>query len=297
MQPFPKSWDIIRPAIQDMMDQQKNLWKLNLLGAVGTYALVPLLMAPIGFLVFSNMLAPSPVKLVLTILLGIVIGLAFLALAVWYSNHYMLRALGIVRKETAVITPKASMEKVPGAFLVAILQGLATMLVPFLILVIFVGGNLLALVGSFESPEAMQGLNLGLGALGSVGLLASICLAVFVGVRLQFSSFSFLDRGTRGLDALKASWKLSDGRFWKILGVLFIYFLVYFAASIVMGILIAIVNGIFGGNWFGSVLTTLLNAVFISFLFLPASMFFSVRLYEAVRHLPALTAPTPTTSS
>ncbi len=304
MHPFPKSWDIIRPAIQDMLDNAKSLWKINLIGALGSYVAVPLLLAPIAFLSIGSMsddtagtiasmggAGMSGAGLVGAIILSIVLGLVILGLAVWYGSHYTLQALKIIRKETGSVEPKASFGKIPGAILIAILQGLATVAIPLIATIAFAGASFAALFGG--GVDSLRTLNAGLGLL----VLLSFIPAIFLGVRLQFSGTTFLDQGKRGLEALKSSWKMTDGRFWKILGVLFVFFLVYLLASIVMGIIVAIVGGIFGNGWLGTILTTIINAGFTSFLLAPTAIFFSVRLYEALRHLPAITAPTQTTSS
>lgn len=293
MHSFPKSWDIVRPAIQDMLDNAKSLWKLNLIGALGSYALMPLLMAPIGMLLVGNAMEPSGAKVALMVLLVIIIGLASLILAVWYGTHYTLQALKIVRKESGSVEPKASFGKVPGAILIAILQGLATVAIPLVAIIAFAGASVASFFGGGADVDGFRSLNAGLGFL----MVLSFIPAIFLGVRLQFSGTTFLDQGKRGLEALKSSWKMTDGRFWKTLGVLFVFFLVYLLASIVMGIIVAIVGGIFGNGWLGTILTTIINAGFTSFLLAPTAIFFSVRLYEALRHLPAITAPTQTTSS
>ncbi len=299
MQPFPNAWSIVRPAIQDTLDNAKALWKLNLIGALGSYVLVPLVAAPVGFLAVMGFADTSIAKIGLAILLGLVLGVAALALAIWYGAHYTLQGLKIVRKEAGMIDPKASAQKVPGAVWVAILQALATGAIPLILLIITAGSSLLALLntGFSESATAARGFNVGMGLVGVVGFFAAGIIAVYAGLRLQFSSLSFLDQGKRGVEALKASWKLTDGRFWKILGVLFVFFLVYLLASFVLGIIIGILGAIFGNGAIGSAITTLVNAVLTSFLFAPTAIFFSVRLYEAVHQLPALPAQTQTASS
>ncbi len=299
MHPFPKAWSIVRPAIQDTLDNTKALWKLNLIGALGSYALVPLVLAPIGFLALSGAADVSFVKIGAAILLGLVAGIVALALTIWYGTHYTLQGLKIVRKETGMVDPKASLQKVPGAAWVAVLQGLATAAIPLVLLLITAGSSLFALLGTGFSESALEarGFNVGMGLIGVVGFIAALVIGVYLGLRLQFSSVSFLDQGKRGVEALKASWKLTDGHFWKILGVLFVFFLVYLLASFVMSLAIGILRAIFGDGMIGTLVTTLVNALLTSFLLTPTAIFFSVRLYEAVRQLPALPAQTQATSS
>ncbi len=299
MQPFPKAWSIVRPAIQDTLDNAKALWKLNLIGALGSYALLPLVLAPIGYLALSGATDSSLAKIGVAALLGLVAGIAALALAIWYGAHYTLQGLKIVRKETGLVDPKTSLQKVPGATWVAIIQGLATGALPLVLLLITAGSSLFALLRTNFSESALdaRGFNVGMGFLGIFGFIAAIVVGIYLGLRLQFSGISFLDQGKRGIEALKASWKLTDGRFWKILGVLFVFFLVYLLASFVMGIVMSILTAIVGDGMVGGLLTSLVNAVLTSFVFTPTAVFFSIRLYEAVRQLPTLPAHAQTTSS
>lgn len=65
------------------------------------------------------------------------------------------------------------------------------------------------------------------------GLLALVIGAVFVYVRFLFGPAVVIVEGTRGTDALRRSWRLARGFFWKILGT-----------TVLAGILTSIIGGI-----------------------------------------------------
>jgi uncharacterized membrane protein len=71
------------------------------------------------------------------------------------------------------------------------------------------------------------------------GLIALILPAIYIGIRLQFFTFFILDKNLGAVDSLKASWKLTEGRFFDLLGLWFV--------SLILNIvgLIAFIVGVF----------------------------------------------------
>ena len=69
----------------------------------------------------------------------------------------------------------------------------------------------------------------------ALGLAAFVIPAIYLFVRLRFATQSVVIEGTRGVDALRASWALVDGQWWRV-------FAITIAVELVVGGLSAIVG-------------------------------------------------------
>lgn len=77
------------------------------------------------------------------------------------------------------------------------------------------------------------------GVLVIAGLIALIIPAIYVGIRLQFYAYFILDKNLSAVDSLKASWKLTEDKFFDLLGLWFVNLIINIAG------LIALIVGVF----------------------------------------------------
>ncbi|HEX2030023.1 MAG TPA: glycerophosphoryl diester phosphodiesterase membrane domain-containing protein [Actinomycetota bacterium] len=85
----------------------------------------------------------------------------------------------------------------------------------------------------------------GLAAAGALAMLVGVVVALFLAIRLIFSSLAVVLEGHRGGRALRRSWRLSRGVAWRIFGVLILSFLIILGVQLVVLIplLVPIVSG------------------------------------------------------
>lgn len=162
-------------------------------------------------------------------------------------------------KVTAAEAWQATKGRIPALFGVAVLVGLI-MLVPVVLLVvvvvaIFVGGGL------GDSAEAVGGLM----ALLFVLSVLYVGYALFFWTRLALAPAVVVLEGRGPVDALRRSWSLVRGDFWRVLGILLLTGLVAGLVAAVLQIpftIAATVFGMTGGGALGSViLAAVLSAI------------------------------------
>ena len=111
---------------------------------------------------------------------------------------------------------------------------------------------------------------------GSIGLLiflmfiTLLCVVGFLSVKFAFISLAVILEGLGPVDALKRSWNLSKGSFWRVLGRLIIIGLVVGVIGMVLGAIIGAILGVGASlstamttSLISSFLTTLVSAVII----------------------------------
>ncbi len=110
-------------------------------------------------------------------------------------------------------------------------------------------------------------------------ILSSLFLiipGIIVGIYLSFYSYAFIIEGEKGMNALKRSWALVKGNWWKIFGRIILL-------NIVFGIVFAIVG----------LANDLLSTIF-QFLSMPFGIIFSYLLYLELKKSKEIQVPTQT---
>jgi len=98
---------------------------------------------------------------------------------------------------------------------------------------------------------------------------------IIVGIYLTFYSYIFITEGERGMEALKHSWKLVEGSWWKVFGRLFLLGIVFYIIYILL-----------------SSANDLLGIVFQLF-YTPFSIIFAYLIYSDLKKSKEIQAPTP----
>jgi uncharacterized membrane protein len=69
------------------------------------------------------------------------------------------------------------------------------------------------------------------------GLILLILPGIYVAVRLQFFSYLVVDHGhMKGIDALKKSWEMTQGKFWKLFGWSIVLFFINLLGLLALGV-------------------------------------------------------------
>ncbi len=146
---------------------------------------------------------------------------------------------------------------------VAIVVVLLVFMIPFFLVVVNA-----ASARSYDSASAGIG---GAFAIIFLMIVALIAIACFLTVKFAFTSSAVVLEGLGPVDALKRSWSLSKGSFWRILGRIWLIGIVTGLISAVLGGIVGAILGV-GGNAadsvgmlvaFSAFLSALLSAVVI----------------------------------
>ena len=145
------------------------------------------------------------------------------------------------------------------------------------LVIIIVFFLLIGLVGAGTAGYAYGGdYGSAMASAGSIGLLSFLmfitllCVVGFLSVKFAFISLAVILEGLGPVDALKRSWNLSKGSFWRVLGRLIIIGLVVGVIGMVLGAIIGAILGVGASlstamttSLISSFLTTLVSAVII----------------------------------
>ena len=145
------------------------------------------------------------------------------------------------------------------------------------LVIIIVFFLLIGLVGAGAAGYANSGdYGAAWSSAGSIGLLiflmfiTLLCVLGFLSVKFAFISLAVILEGLGPVDALKRSWNLSKGSFWRVLGRLIIIGLVVGVIGMVLGAIIGAILGVGASlstamttSLISSFLTTLVSAVII----------------------------------
>lgn len=145
------------------------------------------------------------------------------------------------------------------------------------LVIIIVFFLLIGLVGAGTAGYAYGGdYGSAMASAGSIGLLiflmfiTLLCVVGFLSVKFAFISLAVILEGLGPVDALKRSWNLSKGSFWRVLGRLIIIGLVVGVIGMVLGAIIGAILGVGASlstamttSLISSFLTTLVSAVII----------------------------------
>ncbi len=225
----------------------------------------------------------------------VVIGL----LMAWYRVHLLL-AIARHRAHQALPTPMESLRRVPQLLIAGIL---AVGFVAGPLIVLMVASALLSLgAGAQEafpmqeimleqsgSPSARLG-TLFQGGLGLLAMIAGMVWAVYASLRLSQASPLVIVDSQKGLAALKQSWAMTPGRLWYIFSWGVMLAICFFLLGIVAGIIdgfLASVSPLIGGF-------ALASGVLGGFLTIPWANFFTLEIFDHVKHMaqePVTTTP------
>lgn len=275
--PLPKALELVQSSVNDGIKQQKPLFQLNLLAFI-----VPLILGVVtSESVLANLASlPSGGGGIATFA-GFLVGAIVMLVAVsWFSVHYLLRVLRLLKGDARPVTNDESRKLTPSYLWLGILQFLAIVAIPALC---FIGAIFLGLGEALQAalvdvamPSISARAGLGIFAL----FVVSIVSVIFLSVRLQFSSLGLVEDGKKGAAALKHAWSLSEGRFWSIAWRGLAFVLTTQIAAMLVGGIVGILGTSSAGTYVGMVITNAFNG----FLLFPIAMFFQVRLYQAYRH-------------
>jgi hypothetical protein len=114
-----------------------------------------------------------------------------------------------------------------------------TFLATLAILVFFIPAFVALVFAVLEDPDSTALL-----ALYGVLLLAGFVPAIFVAIRLLFGSSVVVMEGRRGIAALRRSWSLVRGLWWKVFGNLLLVGLIVGGVALVVFLIIGVILGI-----------------------------------------------------
>jgi hypothetical protein len=218
----------------------------------------------------------SPSRLALTVLVGFV---SFLVLqpALRAATHRATIGAYLNEEPDARRSLRFGFLRFPSILLITVLGELllAAVAVPLIVL-----GILLALT-SRSSGDGGATFASGFAALIFIpAVIATLIAYLYVGIRLTFAGTVLVAEGLRGRAALRRSWRLIEGRFWRVFGVrlvgAFLAGIVSFAFATVAGL--AVDGDGVGGNVVRAVATLAGQALAIPFVaLLSTALFFAVR--------------------
>lgn len=224
----------------------------------------------------------------------IVIGL----LMAWYRVHLLL-AIARHRAHQALPTPMESLRRVPQLLIAGIL---AVGFVAGPLIVLMVASALLSLgVGAQEALPMQElmleqtgssGARLGAlfqGGLGLLAMIAGLVWAVYASLRISQASPLVIVDSQKGLAALKQSWAMTPGRLWYIFSWGIVLAICFFLLGIVAGVIdsfLAALLPVFVSLGLASGLLT-------GFLITPWTSFFTLEIFDYVKHKAAESTPNP----
>jgi hypothetical protein len=157
--------------------------------------------------------------------------------------------------------------------------------------------------GKKESQKADADIWRILPSLILVGILEMLCVAggllllvlpgIYISIRLGFSQLSLLDKGTKGRQALIASWALTKDRFWPVFGRQLAAGFLFMVAMMIVTTIAMMVVGLVAGNSFSTLMKDTTNpladgvssiiASIVQAALVPLIALFQVKLYRALQ--------------
>src|SRR3546814_6613670 len=110
----------------------------------------------------------------------------------------------------------------------------------------FIGiASVLSLIGGI-----VAGL-IGIGPAMSALVLVTVPIVLFFSVRLILLNAVVLHEPVNSVEAIRRSWRLSAGLFWKLLGFIFVLLILVLVVQLVSQILFGIMGSVLGGSILG----------------------------------------------
>lgn len=280
--PLPKAVLLVKTSVEDAIKYVNELWQPLVLSGVSTMVASGVLAASVG-VIFGGFLAESGVMIVLGSILYVACLVLMVAIALGFDAHLTRRAIRLVEGSKETFPAMTSIKKIPSLLWIGLLQGLVSAALPIVFGLILVVSEFILYQG--YSAEVLNSTvserigSMSLGVFGVLGLIACIVYVIYIATRLQMSSMAFLADEKRGMDALKASWAMTEGRFWSILWRFLVLVVLYLAAMVV----VTLVLSILGHSTGAGLLQTILVGAFQILLIVPSALFFQVHLYNHLK--------------
>ncbi len=280
--PLPKAVLLVKTSVEDAIKYVNELWQPLVLSGVSTMVASGVLAASVG-VIFGGFLAESGVMIVVGSILYVVCLVLMVAIALGFDAHLTRRAIRLVEGSKETFPAMTSIKKIPSLLWIGLLQGLMSAALPIAFTLVLLVISLISYQGSvtetLNSDVLIRLSSLGLGAFGVLGIIACIVYVIYVATRLQMSSMAFLADEKRGMNALKASWAITEGRFWSILWRVLVLAVLYLAAMMV----ITLVFSILGDGGAANLLRMILIGAFQILIIVPSALFFQVHLYNHLK--------------
>ncbi|MBP7006361.1 hypothetical protein KBB27_04560 [Patescibacteria group bacterium] len=280
--PLPKAVLLVKTSVEDAIKYVNELWQPLVLSGVSTMVASGVLAASVG-VIFGGFLAESGVMIVVGSILYVVCLVLMVAIALGFDAHLTRRAIRLVEGSKETFPAMTSIKKIPSLLWIGLLQGLMSAALPIAFTLVLLVISLISYQGSvtetLNSDVLIRLSSLGLGAFGVLGIIACIVYVIYVATRLQMSSMAFLADEKRGMNALKASWAITEGRFWSILWRVLVLVVLYLAAMMV----ITLVFSILGDGGAANLLRMILIGAFQILIIVPSALFFQVHLYNHLK--------------
>ncbi len=265
-----QAFELIKISFDAAKKFHKTLLPLNLLSL---FVPISTILTSLFIIFWMTFIAPNSEQ----VLARIIILLSSAAITgffmIWYGSHYLLQALQLVKGDKKIIPPNTSWKKLPGMLLVSLLQALAVLAIP---LVMLIGASIIVASSETSTILEMARSQSGLLILVIALVVAALVYAFAFGVRLQFSAINFLRDGHRGIEALKQSWNMTRKPFWCIawhcLTLLGAFFLISFIAAFFVAL--------FGEGPAVNLLRFVVDALIQALIFIPVGMLFEVHLFN-----------------
>ncbi len=276
--PLPNAMELIDQSVNDAIKHRKPLFKLNLISFV-----IPTV---ISFALANAFASDTLATIEPTWGIGIAIGflvaiVAGLVASFWYSAHYFLRVLKLLKVDTTPVSAQESRSKTASYLWIGILQFLLLLVIPVISGIISAFLGLGALLNEFANEFASgPGIGVGIGLAIFLLTVISLISIAYLTVRLQFSALSFIQDNKKGAEALKDSWHMSQGRFWSLVWRVIVFVFLYLVASVLVSVLLSLLGpGPVGGS-----IALIARGAFSAFIVFPVAMFFQVRMYHAYKN-------------
>lgn len=157
----------------------------------------------------------------------------------------------------------------------------------------------------FDLGTAPKNVAIPAGLLGSIflGILLLLVWVVYFTVRLTFFRYAVAVDGERAVASLKASWRLTRGRWWSLFGTFFLLGLVLMILAMVAALLVALPFGAFTPGVVGILVFSLAFGVAFEVIWhlfgVPAMFYAGLVAYEELKKRaappgPAVAPPPPT---
>jgi hypothetical protein len=220
----------------------------------------------------------------------------------WYSVHLLL-AIARHRAQQALPTPMDSLRRIPQLLIAGIL---AIGFVAGPLIVLMVISALLELgVGAQEALPLQELMleesgnssarlgSLFQGGLGLLAMIAGLVWAVYASLRISQASPLVIVDSQKGLAALKQSWAMTPGRLWYIFSWGIVLAICFFLLGIVAGVIdsfLAVLHPAF-------ISLGLASGLLSGFLTTPWTSFFTLEIFDHVKHKAAAPVITPSTNA
>jgi membrane-anchored glycerophosphoryl diester phosphodiesterase (GDPDase) len=139
----------------------------------------------------------------------------------------------------------------------------------------------IAIVGALYAVASKENMPRDSGATLLILLaIVTVVALILISVRLTFASLAFVADGHRGREALRRSWRLSTGHFWKIFGVVL---LGLFLGGVITFAITTVTSSIAPGRDFAAATLTTVGALAVQVIVAPFVTLLTVALYFAIR--------------